>query len=227
MKKRILSLLLALALLLPCLPVTAFAYSGDIPHVDYTRIDYNTVLETEVLFNIGSHTFKGKLANGNMLDEEEVDQIILEFMSSYGITTGDLQRLEALEDTALKFDESRYVHPRVLAEYALVVLGVDNAELLSKLMTGDLKIDPSQFKTPSAAEMIKKLAEGEVLELIQPHARQLFYQVGSAGNLEFGGVDLLLAAQVFGELLGVLHPTDCQEVFCQYSWLNIAALVVF
>ncbi|MBR2880250.1 MAG: hypothetical protein IKC02_06220, partial [Oscillospiraceae bacterium] len=65
------------------MPVAASAYSGDIPHVDYTRIDYNTVLETEVLFNIGSHTFKGKLANGNMLDEEEVDQIILEFMSSY------------------------------------------------------------------------------------------------------------------------------------------------
>ena len=158
MKKRILSLLLALALLLPCLPVTAFAYSGDIPHVDYTRIDYNTVLETEVLFNIGSHTFKGKLANGNMLDEEEVDQIILEFMSSYNITTADLQRLEALEDTALKFDESRYVQPRVLAEYLLAVCGVKNAEQLTKYLSGEEKIDPSKFKVPGAADLIKKLA---------------------------------------------------------------------
>ena len=89
MRKRVLSLLLAVAMLLPMMPVAASAYSGDIPHVDYTRIDYNTVLETEVLFNIGSHTFKGKLANGNMLDEEEVDQIILEFMQSYNITIGD------------------------------------------------------------------------------------------------------------------------------------------
>ncbi len=158
MRKRILSLALALTFLLCAMPMTAHAYSGDIPHVDYTRIEYNTVLETEVLFNIGSHTFKGKLANGNMLDEEEVDQIILEFMSSYNITTGDLQRLEALEDTALKFDESRYVQPRVLAEYILVACGVKNAEQLSKLMTGEEKIDPSKFKVPSAADLIKKFA---------------------------------------------------------------------
>jgi len=145
-------------MLLPMMPVTASAYSGDIPHVDYTRIDYNTVLETEVLFNIGSHTFKGKLANGNMLDEEEVDQIILEFMSSYNITTADLQRLEAIEDTALKFDESRYVQPRVLAEYLLAVCGVKNAEQLTKYLSGEEKIDPSKFKVPGAADLIKKLA---------------------------------------------------------------------
>ena len=158
MRKRVLSLLLAVAMLLPMMPVAASAYSGDIPHVDYTRIDYNTVLETEVLFNIGSHTFKGKLANGNMLDEEEVDQIILEFMQSYNITTADLQRLEAIEDTALKFDESRYVQPRVLAEYLLAVCGVKNAEQLTKYLSGEEKIDPSKFKVPGAADLIKKLA---------------------------------------------------------------------
>ena len=159
MKKRIVSLLLALCMVLAVIPpAPARAYSGDIPHVDYTRIEYNTVLETEVQFNIGKHTFTGKLTNGNMLDEEEVDQIILEFMSSYNITTGDLQRLEALEDTALKYDESRYVQPRILAEYMLVVCGVKNAELLSKLMTGEEVIDPSKFKVPGAADVIKKLA---------------------------------------------------------------------
>lgn len=179
MKKRILSLLLALALLLPMLPVTASAYSGDIPHVDYTRIEYNTVLETEVLFNIGSHTFKGKLANGNMLDEEEVDQIILEFMSSYNITTGDLMRLEQIEDTALKYDESRYVQPRILVEYTLVVLGVKDAEQLSKYMTGEEKIDPSKFKIPSAAEIIRKLA---LMQLDQLKDFALEKAVGDQGK---------------------------------------------
>lgn len=145
-------------MVLAIVPIPARAYSGDIPHVDYTRIEYNTVLETEVQFNIGKHTFTGKLANGNMLDEEEVDQIILEFMQSYNITTGDLQRLEALEDTALKYDESRYVQPRILAEYMLVVCGVKNAEQLSKLLTGEETIDPSKFKVPGTADVIKKLA---------------------------------------------------------------------
>lgn len=158
MRKRIVSLLLTLCMVLAIVPIPARAYSGDIPHVDYTRIEYNTVLETEVQFNIGKHTFTGKLANGNMLDEEEVDQIILEFMSSYNITTGDLQRLEALEDTALKYDESRYVQPRILAEYMLVVCGVKNAEQLSKLLTGEETIDPSKFKVPGTADVIKKLA---------------------------------------------------------------------
>ncbi|MBQ4550258.1 MAG: hypothetical protein IJA49_04115 [Oscillospiraceae bacterium] len=158
MRKRIVSLLLTLCMVLAIVPIPARAYSGDIPHVDYTRIEYNTVLETEVQFNIGKHTFTGKLANGNMLDEEEVDQIILEFMQSYNITTGDLQRLEALEDTALKYDESRYVQPRILAEYMLVVCGVKNAEQLSKLLTGEETIDPSKFKVPGTADVIKKLA---------------------------------------------------------------------
>ena len=158
LRKRIVSLLLTLCMVLAIVPIPARAYSGDIPHVDYTRIEYNTVLETEVQFNIGKHTFTGKLANGNMLDEEEVDQIILEFMQSYNITTGDLQRLEALEDTALKYDESRYVQPRILAEYMLVVCGVKNAEQLSKLLTGEETIDPSKFKVPGTADVIKKLA---------------------------------------------------------------------
>ena len=158
MRKRMVSLILTLCMILAIVPLPASAYSGDIPHVDYTRIEYNTVLETEVQFNIGKHTFTGKLANGNMLDEEEVDQIILEFMQSYNITTGDLQRLEALEDTALKYDESRYVQPRILAEYMLVVCGVKNAEQISKLLTGEETIDPSKFKVPGAADVIKKLA---------------------------------------------------------------------
>jgi len=138
--------------------MTAHAYTGDIPGVDYTRIEYNTILEQEVKFNIGGHEFTGKLSNGNRLDEEEVDIIILDFMQSYNITTGELQRLEALEDTALKFDESRYVQPRILLEYALVLSGVKNAEQLSKYLTGEEKIDPSKFKLPSTSDMIKKFA---------------------------------------------------------------------
>ena len=82
MKKRIISLVLVLCMVAAVLPIPAGAYVGDIPGVDYTRIEYNTILDQEVKFKIGSHEFTGKLSNGNRLDEEEVDIIILELMNS-------------------------------------------------------------------------------------------------------------------------------------------------
>ena len=128
MKKRIISLVLVLCMVAAVLPIPAGAYVGDIPGVDYTRIEYNTILDQEVKFKIGSHEFTGKLSNGNRLEDEEVDGIIREFMTSYNITSEELQTLHAIEGKALKYDESREVPPRVLVELMLAACGVDNAE---------------------------------------------------------------------------------------------------
>ena len=131
-KKRIVSLVLVLCMVAAILPLSASAYTGDIPGVDYTRIEYNTILDQEVKFKIGSHEFTGNLSNGNRLEDEEVDGIIREFMNSYNITSEDLQALHAIADKGLKYDESREVPPRVLVELMLAACGVDNAETLSK-----------------------------------------------------------------------------------------------
>ena len=80
MKKRIISLVLVLCMVAAVLPIPASAYTGDIPGVDYARIEYNTIMDQEVKIKIGSHEFTGKLSNGNRLDDEEVDGIIREFM---------------------------------------------------------------------------------------------------------------------------------------------------
>ena len=114
MKKRIISFLLLLCMVLSLLPVTADAYVGDIPGVDYTRIEYNTILDQEVKFKIGSHEFTGKLSNGNRLDEETVDIIILELMISYGMNSDKLKELHAMAGEGLKYDESRYLQPQGL-----------------------------------------------------------------------------------------------------------------
>ena len=143
MKKRIISLVLVLCMVAAILPVPASAYVGDIPGVDYTRIEYNTILDQDVKFTIGSHEFTGKLSNGNRLDEEEVDIIILELMNSYGMTYDKLKQLHAMEGEALKFDESRYLAPRGMVQLLLVTLGVKNAETLSQLLTGEYKFDAS------------------------------------------------------------------------------------
>ena len=44
MKKRIISLLLLICMVVAVLPIPAGAYVGNIPGMDYTRIEYNTEL---------------------------------------------------------------------------------------------------------------------------------------------------------------------------------------
>lgn len=85
--------------LLSLFPIQANAYVGDIPGVDYTRIKYNTMLDQEVKFKIGSHEFTGKLSNGNRLEEDEADRIIVEFIGNYNITSEDLIALHAITFT--------------------------------------------------------------------------------------------------------------------------------
>ena len=158
MKKRIISLVLVLCMAAAILPIPAGAYVGDIPGVDYTRIEYNTILDQEVKFTIGEHQFTGKLSNGNRLEDEEVDRIIREFMTSYNITSEDLQTLHAIADKGLKYDESREVPPRVLVELLLAACGVDNAEMLSKILSGEAEIDPSKFTGESVLKNLKDMA---------------------------------------------------------------------
>ncbi|MBE6933006.1 MAG: hypothetical protein E7464_06485 [Ruminococcaceae bacterium] len=164
MKKRILSLLLAAALVLSVFPLSASAYVGDIPGVDYTRIEYNTILDQEVKFSIGSHEFTGMLSNGNRLEDEEVDGIIREFMGSYNITSEELQTLHAIEGKALKYDESREVPPRVLAELLLSACGVDNAETLSKILSGDATFDLSKLTGESVLKKLKDMAIDKLID---------------------------------------------------------------
>ena len=75
MRKRILSLLLAVCLLTAAMPVTAAA-AGTLEGVDYTRIEQNTTLTKQATFKVGGRTFTGQLQNGKTLTDEEVDQII-------------------------------------------------------------------------------------------------------------------------------------------------------
>lgn len=188
MKKRIISFLLILCMVLSLLPVTADAYVGDIPGVDYTRIEYNTILDQEVKFKIGSHEFTGKLSNGNRLDDEEVDGIIREFMTSYNITSEELQTLHAIEGKALKYDESREVPPRVLVELMLAACGVDNAEDLSKILSGDATFDLSTLTGESVLKKLKDMAIDKLIDfalgkVVGETYKELFGLVKNVGTV--------------------------------------------
>ena len=188
MKKRILSLVLVLCITAAVLPTPASAYTGDIPGVDYTRIEYNTILDQEVKFTIGGYEFTGKLSNGNRLEEEEVDRIISEFMASYNITSLQLKYLEALEDRGLEYDESRYVQPRVLVELLLSACGVDSAETLSKILTGDANFDPSKFSGEAVLNELQNTALDKLVDfalgaVLPEQFEKLFSLVKNVGTI--------------------------------------------
>ena len=164
MKKRIISLVLVLCVIAAVLPIPASAYVGDIPGVDYTRIEYNTILDQDVTFKIGGYEFTGKLSNGNRLEDDEVDGIIREFMTSYNITSEDLKTLHAIADKGLQYDESREVPPRVLVELLLAASGVDNAETLSKILSGDATIDLSKFSGAAVLKQLKDMAFDKLID---------------------------------------------------------------
>ena len=188
MKKRIISLVLVLCMVAAVLPIPASAYVGDIPGVDYTRIEYNTILDQEVKFKIGSHEFTGKLSNGNRLEDEEVDGIIREFMTSYNITSEELQTLHAIEGKALKYDESREVPPRVLVELMLAACGVDNAEDLSKILSGDATFDLSKLTGESVLKKLKDMAIDKLIDfalgkVVGETYKELFGLVKNVGTV--------------------------------------------
>ena len=186
--KKIMVLLLAMVLMVGMLPVGTQAYVGDIPGVDYTRIEYNTVLDQEVKFSLGGHEFTGKLSNGNRLEDEEVDGIIREFMKSYNITSEDLKSLHAIADKGLQYDEDREVPPRVLVELMLAACGVDNAEDLSKILSGDATFDLSTLTGESVLKKLKDMAIDKLIDfalgkVVGETYKELFGLVKNVGTV--------------------------------------------
>ncbi len=188
MAKRVACLVLIVCMALVVMPIPADAYVGDIPGVDYTRIEYNTILDQEVKFKIGSHEFTGRLSNGNRLEDDEVDGIIREFMGSYNISSEDLISLHAIEGKALKYDEKREVPPRVLVELLLVACGVNNAEAFSKILSGDANIDLSKLTGENALKTIKNMAINKLIDfalkgVVPDQYEDLFDAVKNVGTI--------------------------------------------
>ena len=126
MKKRILSLFLAVMLLLPSLLLSASAApTGRIDGVDYGRIDENVNLRMKVEFDIGERRFEGWLQNGKTLAEEEVDKIIKSVMNEMEITSGVLRYSEEI---IRKAAQNRGFNPKVVLELG-AKLALEAAEL--------------------------------------------------------------------------------------------------
>ena len=155
MRKRILSLLLAVCLLSTMIPVTAFA-AGTLEGVDYTRIKQNTTLTKQVTFKVGGRTFTGQLSNGKTLTDEEVDQIIRGVMTSKFITSGMLIGAEERARDGLRYNDGRYVSPKVLVEYALASADIASSKELSDIIAGDKPI-------PTNAQFYKDLLTGTTI----------------------------------------------------------------
>ena len=93
MRKRILSLLLAVCLLSTMIPVTAFA-AGTLEGVDYTRIKQNTTLTKQVTFKVGGRTFTGQLSNGKTLSTV-ADGVKISSGGDIMITTSEQTKLSS------------------------------------------------------------------------------------------------------------------------------------
>ncbi|MBQ2667445.1 MAG: hypothetical protein IJF56_02315, partial [Clostridia bacterium] len=142
MKKRILSLFLAVMLLLPSLLLSASAApTGRIDGVDYGRIDENVNLRMKVEFDIGERRFEGWLQNGKTLAEEEVDKIIKSVMNEMEITSGVLRYSE---DIIRRAALNRGFNPDVVlelgAKLALSATGLDKAKDIYDIATGQKTI---------------------------------------------------------------------------------------
>ena len=155
MKRRVVSLLLAVCLLLATAPITVQA-AGTLEGVDYTRIKQNTQLTKQVTFKVGGRTFTGQLQNGKTLTDEEVDEIIRGVMTSKFITSGMLLGAEERAREGLRYNDGRYVSPRVLVEFALASADIASAQDLSLILSGNKPI-------PTNAQFYKDLLTGTTL----------------------------------------------------------------
>lgn len=137
MNKKIISILLTVILFIYAIPMESEAYTGDIPGVDYTRIETNSTFEKEVTFVIGPNRFTGTLTNGQNIEDDMVDQIIRQVMKENSVTSEMLKKSHRLESQALEYNEDMYTQPRIFLECVLSAAGLGSAEELSMLMTGD------------------------------------------------------------------------------------------
>ena len=160
MKKRILSLLLAVLLLLPSLLLSASAApTGRIDGVDYGRIDENVNLRMKVEFDIGERRFEGWLQNGKTLTEEEVDKIIKSVMNEMEITSGVLRYSE---DIIRRAALNRGFNPDVVlelgAKLALSATGLDKAKDIYDIATGQKTI-PGAISDYIIGESVSTICE--------------------------------------------------------------------
>ena len=160
MKKRILSLLLAVLLLLPSLLLSASAApTGRIDGVDYGRIDENVNLRMKVEFDIGERRFEGWLQNGKTLSEQEVDKIIKTVMNEMEITSGVLRYSEEI---IRKAAQNRGFNPDVVlelgAKLALSATGLDKAKDIYDIATGQKTI-PGAISDYIIGESVSTICE--------------------------------------------------------------------
>ncbi len=160
MKRRILSLLLAVMLLLPSLLLsTSAAPTGRIDGVDYGRIDENVNLRMKVEFDIGERRFEGWLKNGKTLTEEEVDRIIKTVMNEMEITSGVLRYSE---DIIRRAAQNKGFNPDVVlelgAKLALGVTGLDKAKDIYDIATGQKSI-PGAISDYIIGESVSTICE--------------------------------------------------------------------
>ena len=160
MKRRILSLFLAVMLLLPSLLLSASAApTGRIDGVDYGRIDENVNLRMKVEFDIGERRFEGWLQNGKTLTEEEVDKIIKSVMNEMEITSGVLRYSE---DIIRRAALNRGFNPDVVlelgAKLALSATGLDKAKDIYDIATGQKTI-PGAISDYIIGESVSTICE--------------------------------------------------------------------
>ena len=166
--KRITALFLVVTMILTCCPIKVQAFvsePGRVEGINYKRINENEVLTKEVVFQVGDYTFKGELTNGKQLSDEEVDEAIRKVMrtgAEQEITSDLLIEMEDMISDALRYDKSRYVHPRVILELALSVSGLDSAKEFSEMFTGE-----REFETSASfyASVLAKTALGKLFDM--------------------------------------------------------------
>ena len=160
MKKRILSLLLVLVMVLPIVPIPASATpTNRIDGVDYGRIDENVNLRQKVEFDIGERRFEGWLQNGKTLTEQEVDAIIKEVMNEMEITSGVLRYSEEI---IRKAAQNKGFNPEVVlelgAKLALSATGLDKAKDIYDVATGKKDI-PGAISDYIIGESVSTICE--------------------------------------------------------------------
>ena len=155
MKKRLLSLLCVVALLLCLLPQTAFA-AGSLECVDYDRIGGTG---SRVTLTLGELVFEGQLSRGSMVSDSEQDKIIKQTMNDLNITSGMLLNAKSMLDAAHKLEGFGMKD----VENALLKLtGAQDAVELYKLVMGE-NVTSAQIAQKIAQDQIK----GEAKDFVQ------------------------------------------------------------
>ena len=155
MKKRLLSLLCVVALLLCLLPQTAFA-AGSLEGVDYDRIGGTG---SRVTLTLGELVFEGQLSRGSMVSDSEQDKIIKQTMNDLNITSGMLLNAKSMLDADHKLEG---IGMKDVENALLKLTGAQDAVELYKLVMGE-NVTSAQIAQKIAQDQIK----GEAKDFVQ------------------------------------------------------------